>query len=138
MKGRYDHAVQSVEPLNWEVNARNQFTVTLHAEGLDAAKGLDTSELSVSGLGLSGTSQAALQSGGSSSVSVATPANVASEFGPTQQLIISTLNISPSLLDHNRCDLRFAFAQYEALQDTTKKLNKLAADGTWKQKVHNF
>ncbi|KAG6903863.1 hypothetical protein DXG01_014291, partial [Tephrocybe rancida] len=65
---------------------------------------------------------------------MANAANIPTDFGPTQQLIISTLNISPSLLDRNRRDLQFAFTKYEALQDTTKKLNKMAADGTWKQK----
>lgn len=133
MKGRYNHAVKSVEPLNWEVNARNQFSVTLHAEGVDSAKVLDSS-LSL----VSGVSGSALLSGTSSSASAPSPAILSSEFSSIQHLIVSTLNISPSLLDRNRRDLRFAFTKYEALQDTTKRLNKMVSDGTWTKKVYIF
>ncbi|KAG6870747.1 hypothetical protein C0995_010968, partial [Termitomyces sp. Mi166 len=126
LKGKYDKAVFNVEPLNWQLSDYGKLFTALHAENLT------TGYFSI--ISGSGTLDLAvphdIQSSNTKSVTLS--ADIAESLSETQHLLITTLSISPSLLDCSKHDLCYAFAKYEAIQDTLKKVNIMFKDGTWK------
>ncbi|KAG6858212.1 hypothetical protein C0995_001724, partial [Termitomyces sp. Mi166 len=68
----------------------------------------------------------------SNTKSVTLSADIAGSLSETQHLLITTLSISPSLFHCSKRDLCYAFAKYEAIQKTLKKVNIMIKDGTWK------
>ncbi|KAG6808478.1 hypothetical protein H0H92_004005 [Tricholoma furcatifolium] len=109
--------------LPWEVDQNNRLSVSLRIEGLDT-KTADASETK-EGLKTKTANLSAINNIQNASASNSI------ELDPTQQLIVSTLEIAPALLDRKKRDIRLAFLKYEAYLETCDKIRNMIKSGTW-------
>ncbi|KAG6824605.1 hypothetical protein H0H92_006367 [Tricholoma furcatifolium] len=121
IKGKFNTAVESKEPLNWMVNKQNnKMFASIFAEGLVESDSVKSS---------SAVSQSPVTT--SKTVTASTGNFTTETLNETQELIVSTFKISPALLENKRKDIKFAWMKHEAYLDIAARLKVMIANGNW-------
>jgi len=117
--------LQDEDPLEWEMSEDGRFSLSLLADGIE---NIESKSASASALGSTRV--------GSSKQAHSTATDSGhEELSPTQNLIVNALGINCGLAQHERGDIRMAYAKYMAIIDAVKQLKDMKAAGTWTAKL---
>jgi len=126
IKGRYSQALQDEDPVEWYLSPDDgRFSLSLLAEGIGSKESMSaaTSALGSTMAGSSKQAHSTVTDSGND------------ELSSTQNLIINALGITRSLAQHERGDIRMAYAKYMTIKDAVKQLNQMKKAGTWTAKL---
>jgi hypothetical protein len=117
--------LQDEDPLEWECSDDGRFSLSLLAHGIES---IESKSASASALG-------STRAGSSKQGHSAATDSGNDELSPVQHLIVNALGINRGLTQHDRGDIRTAYAKYMATVNAVKQLKDMRAASTWTAKL---
>jgi len=111
--------------VEWDFSPDGRFSLSLLADGIESKESMSASA-SVFGSTRAGSSKQAHSAAADSGND---------ELSATQSLIVNALGLTRSFAQHERGDIRLAYAKYMAILDAVKQLKGMKTGGTWTAKL---